>query len=377
MPLFLSDEEMSRLSNDAVSLAAKADAYIRELQSELETVKARADAASITAEQTCSLLEQKFISLSENYSKLESEHAQLKISLDERDKELAQFHAEKHQLHLQSIGKDGDVERLSTEVAELHKSRRQLMEMVEQKDLVISEKNATIKTYLDKIINLTDNAAKKESHLAQIEAELARSQATCTRLWQEKELIERHNAWLNEELTSKVNSLVELRRTHADLEADMSAKLSDAERRSSECSSSLNWNKERVRELEIKLTSLQEEFCSSKDAAAVNEERLSAELSTVNKLVELYKESSEEWSRKAGELEGVIKALETHLTQAENDYKEKLEKEVSARKHSEKEAAELKEKLEKCEAEIESSRKANELSLLPLSSFRSEAYVHD
>lgn len=30
----------------------------------------------------------------------------------------------------------------------------------------------------------------------------------------------------------------------------------------------------------------------------------------VNKLVELYKESSEEWSRKAGELEGVIKALE-------------------------------------------------------------------
>ncbi|XP_044468309.1 nuclear-pore anchor isoform X3 [Mangifera indica] len=374
MPLFVSDEEMSRLSNDAVALAAKADAYIRDLQSELDTVKARADAASITAEQTCSLLEQKFISLTEDYSKLESEHAQLKISLDERVKELAQFHAEKHQLHLQSIGKDGDIERLSTEVSELHKSRRQLMEMVEQKDLVISEKNATVKTYLDKIINLTDNAAKKEARLAQIEAELVRSQATCTRLSQEKELIETHNLWLNEELTSKVNSLVELRRTHADFEADMSAKLSDVNRQSSECSSSLNWYKERVRELEINLTSLQEEFCSSKNAAALNQERLLAEISTVNKLVELYKESSEEWSRKAGELEGVIKALETHLTQVENDYKEKLEKEVSARKHSEKEAAELKEKLEKCEAEIESSRKANELSLLPLSSFRSEAW---
>lgn len=103
MPLFVSDEEMSRLSNDAVALAAKADAYIRDLQSELDTVKARADAASITAEQTCSLLEQKFISLTEDYSKLESGHAQLKISLDERVKELAQFHAEKHQLHLQSV----------------------------------------------------------------------------------------------------------------------------------------------------------------------------------------------------------------------------------------------------------------------------------
>ena len=32
------------------------------------------------------------------------------------------------------------------------------------------------------------------------------------------------------------------------------------------------------------------------------------------KLAELHKESSDEWSKKAGELEGVIKALEvTHL----------------------------------------------------------------
>jgi hypothetical protein len=30
----------------------------------------------------------------------------------------------------------------------------------------------------------------------------------------------------------------------------------------------------------------------------------------VSKLVELYKESSDEWSKKAGKLEGVIKALE-------------------------------------------------------------------
>lgn len=33
----------------------------------------------------------------------------------------------------------------------------------------------------------------------------------------------------------------------------------------------------------------------------------------VMKLAELHKESSEEWSKKAGELEGVIKALEVSL----------------------------------------------------------------
>lgn len=35
--------------------------------------------------------------------------------------------------------------------------------------------------------------------------------------------------------------------------------------------------------------------------------------SQVNKLVELHKESSEEWSRKAGDLEGVVKALEVRV----------------------------------------------------------------
>ncbi|GAV64888.1 TPR_MLP1_2 domain-containing protein, partial [Cephalotus follicularis] len=372
MPLFISDDELSLIGHDPWAVAERADAYIRGLQSELDTVRAQADAASITAEQTCSLLEHKFISLSDEFSTVQAETKRLQSSLDHRLAELAEVQSNKHHLHLQSIGKDGEIERLTTEVSELHKSKRQLIELVEQKDLVISEKNATINSYLDKIVHLTDNGAHKESRFSEIETELARSQALYTRLSQEKELIERHNAWLNEELTVKVDSLIELRRKHADLEADMSAKLADVERQFSECSSNLKWNKERVRELEMKIESLQEELCSFKDAAAANEEQLSAELSTVNRLVELYKESSEEWSRKAGELEGVIRALETHSSQVENDYKERLEKEVSSRKQFEKEVADLKEKLERCESEIESIRKSNELNLLPLSSFTSQ-----
>ncbi|XP_062093054.1 nuclear-pore anchor [Humulus lupulus] len=376
MPLFVSDEEFSRLRHDVVSVADKADSFIRDLRKELDTLRAQADASSITAEQTCSLLEQKYLSLSSDLSQLQSHNNQLQSSLDQRLSELAQVQAQKHQLHLQAIEKDGEIERLKTDVSELHKSKRQLLGLVEQKDLEISEKNANIKSYLDKIVNLTDIASEKEARVSESEAELARSQAACTRFSQEKELLERHNAWLNDELTSKVDNLIELRRKHADLEADLSSKLADAERQLEECSTSLNWNKERARELETKLTSLQEELCSTKDAASANEEQLSAELSTVNKLVELYKESSEEWSKKAGDLEGVIKALETHLDQVQNDYKERLENEVSARQQFEKEVTDLKLKLEKCEAEIERSRKENELKLLPLSNFTTEAWIN-
>ncbi|CAI0415544.1 unnamed protein product [Linum tenue] len=375
MPLFITDDELARHTNDAPYVAARADDYIRRLQTELETVKAAADANAVTAEQTCSLLEHKFLSLSTEFSTLQSQNALLQSSLDERLSELAEVQAQKHQLHLQSMSKDGEVERLTTELSELRKSKRQLIELVEQKDSEISDKKATINSYLDKIVNLTESASKKEARLFDVEAELVHSQAACSRLSQEKEIVDRHNSWLNDELTAKVDSLIELRIRHSNLEEDLSAKLALAEKQLSESSSSAQRNKERADELEVKLTSLREELSSTKDAAVANEEQLSAELSTANKLVGLYKQSSEEWARKAGELEGVIRALEAHLGELENDYKARLENEVSSRSQLEKEAGDLRGKLEKCEAEIESNRRNNELNLLPLSSFSTERWV--
>lgn len=44
---------------------------------------------------------------------------------------------------------------------------------------------------------------------------------------QEKELFEKHNTWLNKELTSKLDNLAELRRTYSEYEVEMSAKLAD------------------------------------------------------------------------------------------------------------------------------------------------------
>ncbi|CAI9773199.1 unnamed protein product [Fraxinus pennsylvanica] len=375
MPLFLSENEFQQCSHDASLVAEKADSFIRGLYNQLETVKAEADAASITAEQTCSLLEQKYVSLSAEFSALQSQLTQLNSSVDQRASELQQLQSEKKQLALQSIEKDGEIEKLTREATELHKSKRQLMEILEAKDLEISEKNSTIKSYLDKILNLTESVASREARLGDLESELTRSQASSARLLQEKELLERHNGWLNEELTDKVHSLMELRKTHGELDADMSAKLADVEKKFSQTCSSLKLYKERVEELEVKVASLEKELLSSKDAAAVAEEQFTAEISTVTKLVELYKESTEEWSKKAGELEGVIKALETHRNQIENDYKEKLEKEVSARKEVEKETANLKEKLETCEADLESCRKESELKHLPLSSFTTDLWA--
>ncbi|XP_078447741.1 nuclear pore anchor [Wolffia australiana] len=373
MPIFISEEEFESCRHEPLMVAEKADQFIRDLHRQLETVRAEADAASIAAEHTCSVLEQRYAALSADCSKLQAENARLSASSERRIAELAEARAEKHNLHLKAISKDGEIERLTVEASELHKSKRQLLELVEQKDVEIGEKNGIIQSYLGKIIQLTDNAASKETWHQENEAELARCRSECSRLSQEKELITKHNEWLNEELTVKVNSLIELRRTHMEYEAEMGAKLSDFERQQNESSSKLRWSEERVTDLESRYKLLENELFSCKDSAAVNEDRFAAELATVTKLVELHKESSEEWSKKAGELEGVIKALETHLAQVENEYKEKLDKELLSKNELEKEISDLKEKLDKCELELEKTRKTDELYLMPLSS--SQSYI--
>ncbi|GER37546.1 nuclear pore anchor [Striga asiatica] len=372
MPLFISEEEFQRCSGDAGLVAEKADAFIRELFGQIETVKAEADAAAITLEQTCSLIEQKYVSLTEEHSSLQSQHLELRSSLEQRTSELGPLQTEKQQLRLESIEKDGEIERLTRGASELQKSKRQLMELLEQKDLEVTEKNVTIKSYHDKIVNLTENAASKDACVGELEAELGRLQASSSRLLQEKELLERHNTWLNEELTAKVDSLIQLRKANGELEAEMSSKLMEFEKKMKESSSSLTLHKDRVKELEEKLASHETELLSAKDAAAASEACFTAEIATVTKLLDLYKESSEEWSKKAGELEGVIKALETHLNQVESEYESKLQKEVSARKEVEKESADLTEKLQTVEAELTNLKKQKDLNHLPLSSFTIE-----
>lgn len=103
MPIFLSEEEFQSCSHDLSLVVEKADAFIKEILNQLETVKAEADASSITAEQTCSLLEQKYVSLSSEFSSLQSRHSQLNSSLDERVSEVAQLQSQKHEIQLLSV----------------------------------------------------------------------------------------------------------------------------------------------------------------------------------------------------------------------------------------------------------------------------------
>ncbi|KAH6775864.1 hypothetical protein C2S52_013425 [Perilla frutescens var. hirtella] len=161
----------------------------------------------------------------------------------------------------------------------------------------------------------SNRAGEGDACIRQLESEFGRLRAASDRLVQPL-ILKSHNSWLNEELTTKVNNLIQVQKEYGkeygEYEADMSSKLED-----------------------------------------------------VTKLLDSYKESSEEWSKKARELEGVNKALETHLNQVESEYKDKLEKEVSARKWKR-----FVDKLQSSRTELENLKRGNELQHRPPSSLQ-------
>lgn len=58
---------------------------------------------------------------------------------------------------MSQIAKDGEVERLKVEISELHKSKSQSLELIEQRDAEIREKDGIIQCYHDKIVSSTVN----------------------------------------------------------------------------------------------------------------------------------------------------------------------------------------------------------------------------
>lgn len=97
MATYFSDEELKqRAGEDVVE-------YVHELRLQVETHKARADAAVINAEQACSLIEQKFLSLTEQFGQLEHEKQQSMATLERRSGELAQAQGKAHKLELDAV----------------------------------------------------------------------------------------------------------------------------------------------------------------------------------------------------------------------------------------------------------------------------------
>ncbi|RWW09056.1 hypothetical protein GW17_00027467 [Ensete ventricosum] len=376
MSLFLSDEEFRLLSDDAAAVAERADGVIRDVRCQLDTVRAEADAAAISAEQNCALLEQRYETLSSDLARVRSENAQLSASLEQRLSEIADAQAEKHQLHLKAIAKDGEMERLSLEAAELNKSKRHLLELLEQKDAEIREKNATIQSYLDKIINLTDSAVDKEGRLQNQEAELARCHATCVRFNQVKityctvrPCTARYVPVRQLTGMRTVATGLYCQKATADGRLKEKSTVGGRLRRNQEGKKKKKRKRRRRRSEREKVSRAVLACVPSPPAGRPRAIFLPARGEKIEQEKELLEKHNawlnEELNAKVNSLVGEHK---THM---------EIVADMSAKLADVSDASDMKGKLEQYEAELENARKANELSIIPMSRFHADANLEE
>eukprot|EP00850_Spirogloea_muscicola_P009225 SM000051S17585 [mRNA] locus=s51:507828:525769:- [translate_table: standard] len=319
MPTFMPDDELAAAAEagDVAAVAMRADEFARAVVLQLESTRARADAAKIDAEQTCSLIEQKYMAVNSENAQLEQEKAQLAVALETRSTELAEARAAAHLLELEAMKKDGELQRAGVQLNELRRARKELLDLNGQKDQELEERNASIKSYLDKIVALTEQQASQQGSHLEEQAELLRAKTTLTRFQQEVDLLKQHNAWLNDELSSKSEALLRDRRKAADVEAGLQSKLAEAESQVKELTAANVRAKERIHDLEGLLGQLRQELKFANEEASSQEGQYSAEIVLAKKLADLYKASAEDANNKATELEGVVKAMEVHIKQLE------------------------------------------------------------
>ena len=239
----------------------------------------------------------------------------------------AEAEQEHHKLQL-----DG----LEREKAGLHKA------LSERKN-EIDEIQARLETSSNKVLALTKANGELDSRLQAALAEKSRATLSHSKLEQEKEILEKSNAWLVEELDKRAEAgkrerekstltIVELESKHFEVQSKLEQLASDYERVSTQ-----------LRERNEMLRETSENLKETKENLALKEESFEKELALAQRMAQLYKESAEEHTKRSNSLQGVVDELKIEIDKTSESHRKAIEELEGALRASEQRLVEEKE----------------------------------
>ena len=295
----------------------------------------QAEAASISGEQASQAMEEKYNSLAEAHGKLATEKERLQLEVTTAREDVTIARTEAHKLQTNLMQRDAELERRNAEVASLQRDRSSLDKLVQQRQLEIQELQTRLKAALDKVVALTEQNAHLEARFQEAQAASNRVSLHQTRLESEKEILERGNKWLSEELERKAASTAEERRKATEQILDLQQRLSLAELQVERLSGErklLEQNAEAARKSA-------DEACASlfslKKEVADKETAFEKDLGLAQRMATIYKESAEDRSKRVQELEGIAEELKTNMVENARQQSEAIKKIEEARQAAE------------------------------------------
>jgi hypothetical protein len=300
------------------------------------------EAAAISAEQSSQAMEQRYSALAEAHSKLAAEKERLGKENEELRKDVTSARGELHSLQSQLMQRDAEGERRRMEAESAQRERVALENLLQEKQSDIDEFQTRLQAAADKVIAVTKTNTELDAQLHAAQAAQSRAALQQARFEQEKEILEKGNKWLNEELERKSQAFSEERSQATKRILELQARLAEVEGTAQRLRADHTRLTERFEQHRKAAEEAASALREAREGAASKEEAFEKELAMAHRMAQLYRESADERTRRCTALEGVVAELQSHMEAAAAAHQEALEKAEEARKAADARAEEEK-----------------------------------
>lgn len=236
---------------------------------------------------------------------------QTRTDLNQKQEELA---SNKHQLA---------ETKLSLETA--HRGEQRLAHQNSTQEVEIDRMTTQLEEHLSKISSLSKELATLQGKLDDATHDKIPMQFRVDKAKQEKELLTKHQSWLEAELSAKTDEILSLRKQHSNKQIEAEASLLQLRGEKNSLAEQLANATSANKENEERITVLLEEVRDLQKSKLEATTELEQSLATQTRLTDLHKESSLQEKERVAELTQSLEKLEQDFSASQIDFKEQLE----------------------------------------------------
>ncbi|XP_048255424.1 nucleoprotein TPR-like isoform X4 [Haliotis rufescens] len=316
--------DVSELESLSEDIKGKIESSFGNKEAEVDEFKAKYERLRVNSEQQYFELEKKLINSNsqletetETRSGLQTRLTDIETKYDEASSKLKTLEtshqsSEATQVHLENVRK------------QLEAEKRELNLVLEKRSKEITRLNDELKVFTDKNAALSQEKCEIQAKLGGLQSQEVSREYREKRLVQEKEHMQKQMDWLNGELKSKTNDLINVKKERASKLLDVQSKLDEKVEELNHMQLSLDSLKKSKEEQALRIDFLIQKVKDTRDAQTQSDEQFRQEIAAQGKLVQLYKTSSEEGDTKVTELTRAVEELQKLLKEA-SDAHSKLE----------------------------------------------------
>ncbi|XP_076580410.1 translocated promoter region b, nuclear basket protein [Chaetodon auriga] len=356
--LLLQELEATELSKVPKTIQNKLERILSDQQYEIDSLKAQQEQFRVDSEQQFFEKVKQLAQCQEDFLSQTQEHLKLKDEFTKLDDELKAVREKNREYESTQERLSSEQTSLSKAKEELEAEKRELVRTLDRRSLEVEHLNDDLRQLNDKLVEVSTSKMALQMKLDELEAAEVNIKYKEKRMEQEKELLRGQTSWLNEELKAKSEELLSLSRQKGnqilELKCNLENKEDELNRLQDQVSSLKTSNEHHQKQNEDMISKLKE----AKEQQATMEEKFRNELNANIKLCNLYKGAAADSEAKSEELSRAVEELHKLLKEAGEANKALEEKLQEMSGATDKNVAELKERVQGLEKELDN---ANEL----------------